>query len=684
MNHLKDETSPYLLQHADNPVDWYPWGDTALERARTTGMPILLSIGYSACHWCHVMAHESFEDPATAEVMNRLFVNIKVDREERPDLDKIFQAAHQLITRRNGGWPLTVFLTPDEQLPFFAGTYFPAGAQHGMPAFTDVLLRVAQYYETNRETVGQQGRAVISAMASLEPGAADPGTVLDGSPRVNLRSQLGENFDPEWGGFGDAPKFPHPTSLEFLLRHWRASAHSAEPDVDALYMSALTLTRMLDGGLFDHLGGGFFRYSVDRYWSIPHFEKMLYDNGPLLALLAQLWQASGDDRFREAAKATANWVLRDMRSPEGAFWSTLDADSEGEEGRFYVWTPDEVAALTAPDEYAAFACRMGLDQAPNFEGRWHLQARDTVENAAAAAGATTGAAIALLDSARARLLAARNGRVWPARDEKILTAWNALMIRGLAIAGRTLPDEGLVTAAVRALDFLRSRLVVDGILHATCKDGVPRFTAYLDDHAFLLDAILELLQVHWNTAHLEFAVQLADALLDNFQGEAGGGFYFTSANHEKLSYRPRSFSDDSLPSGNAIAALALGRLGHLLGETRYLEAAEQTLRAGWPAMQDFPHGHAALVIALDEYLKPPEIIVIRGAHDEATAWARSAGALYAPGRLIFAVPADATGLPGALATRKPAENCIAYVCNGTQCSAPVASLRELARLLSEA
>ena len=684
MNHLKDETSPYLLQHADNPVDWYPWGDEALDKARTKRMPILLSIGYSACHWCHVMAHESFEDPATAEVMNRLFVNIKVDREERPDLDKIYQAAHQLITRRNGGWPLTVFLTPDEQLPFFAGTYFPARAQHGLPAFTDLLVRVAGHYEANRDTVDRQGRAVISAMASLEPGVADPGTVLDGTPLTRLRSQLAENFDAEWGGFGDAPKFPHPTSLEFLLRHWRASAHSAEPDVDALYMGALTLTRMLDGGIFDHLGGGFFRYSVDRHWGIPHFEKMLYDNGPLLALLAQLWQASGDDRFREAATATANWVLRDMLSPEGAFWSTLDADSEGEEGKFYVWTADEIAALTSPQEYAAFACRMGLDQAPNFEGHWHLQIRNTLENAAVAAGVTAGEAINLLDDTRDRLLTARNGRVWPGRDEKILTAWNALMIRGLAIAGRILPDEALVSAAATALDFLRNRMVVDGILQATCKDGHPRFAAYLDDHAFLLDAILELLQARWNTAHLGFAIELADALIENFQDRAGGGFYFTSANHEKLSYRPRSFSDDSLPSGNAIATLALGRLGHLLGDTRYLEAAERTLRAGWPAMQDFPHGHAALVIALDEHLEPPEIVVIRGPHDEAAAWAQSAGALYAPRRLIFAVPADATGLPGALAARKPADNCIAYVCKGTRCSAPVSSLRELARLLSEA
>ena len=684
MNRLKEETSPYLLQHADNPVDWYPWGNEALERARTEDKPILLSIGYSACHWCHVMAHESFEDAATAEVMNRLFINIKVDREERPDLDKIYQAAHQLITRRNGGWPLTVFLTPDGQLPFFAGTYFPRVPQYGMPAFTDLLLRVAQYFANNRKEIGQQAQAVVRALASLEPGAAAADTQLDRTPLDGLRAQLASNFDADWGGFGDAPKFPHPTSLEYLLRHWRASAHQSEPDVEALYMCALTLTRMLDGGIYDQLGGGFFRYSVDAQWSIPHFEKMLYDNGPLLALLAQLWQASGDERFRAATNETANWLLRDMHSPDGGFWSTLDADSEGEEGRFYVWTPAEAEELLQPQEYAAFACRFGLAQAANFEGHWHLQVRDTLDNAKLAAGKCEISTASLLDSAREKLLMARNARVWPGRDEKILTAWNGLLIRGLAMAARTLERDDLVAAAVSALDFIRKEMLIDGQLQACHKDGRARFPAYLDDHAFLIDGILELLQTRWNSTHLQFAITLAERLLNDFEDKERGGFYFTAATHEQLAHRPRSFSDDSLPSGNAIAALTLGRLGHLLGETRYLAAAERTLRAGWTAMLDFPHGHAALITALDEYLSHPEVVVIRGDAKSAREWAASVGKVYAPRRMIFAIPADAADLPGTLALRRPAAGTVAYVCHGISCSAPVTQLSELAVVLSEA
>jgi uncharacterized protein YyaL (SSP411 family) len=682
VNRLNDETSPYLLQHADNPVDWYPWGEEALGKARAEGKPILLSIGYSACHWCHVMAHESFEDPSTAEVMNKLFVNIKVDREERPDLDKIYQTAHQLITQRPGGWPLTVFLTPEQQLPFFAGTYFPNEQRHGMPAFTDLLMQIAQYYETHRDELHQQGQSVVSAMASLEPGAADASTALTREPLDKLRQQLGDNFDADWGGFGGAPKFPHASSLEYLLRHWRDTAHGKEPDVHALYMCALTLTRMIDGGIYDQLGGGFFRYSVDAQWSIPHFEKMLYDNGPLLALLTQLWQASGDDRFRTAAMETADWVLRDMRSPAGAFWSTLDADSEGSEGAFYVWTPAAAEALLENQEYAAFASRFGLNQPANFEGEWHLQVRGSLEDAGAAADES--AIAALVDAARARLLADRNERIWPERDEKVLTAWNALMIRGLAMAARALDRDDLADAAADAVDFIRTNMVVDGVLQASYKDERARFPAYLDDHAFLIDAILELLQVRWNNAHLEFAQQLAERLLADFQDSANGGFYFTSTAHEELVHRTRSFSDDSLPSGNGVAALALGRLGHLLGEARYLEAAERTLQAGWAAMTDFPHGHAALVTALEEHLQQPEIVIIRGSAEEAGEWARSAAAIYAPRRLVFAIPADEQNLPTALELRKPAATAVAYICRGTRCSAPVESLNELAQLLSEA
>jgi uncharacterized protein YyaL (SSP411 family) len=682
VNRLSSETSPYLLQHADNPVDWYPWGEEALQVAQQENKPILLSVGYSACHWCHVMAHESFEDPATADVMNKLFVNVKVDREERPDIDKIYQTAHQLITRRNGGWPLTVFLTPGKQLPFLAGTYFPREEMHGMPAFTDLLLQVAQYFEANQAELEKQGAAVIGAFSQLEPTTKTE--TLTPAPLVELRRQLEQTFDRDWGGFGAAPKFPHPTSIEYLLRHWRGTAHSEEPDVEALYMAALTMTRMLDGGIYDQLGGGFFRYSVDREWSIPHFEKMLYDNGPLLGLLAQLWQASGEDIYRKAANETADWVIRDMQSPEGGFWSTLDADSQGEEGAFYVWAADEVHELLPEKEYNAVATRYGLNLPANFERSWHLQVRGSIEDAAAACGETTSGAIALLDSARARLLESRNAREWPGRDEKILTAWNALMIRGLAMAGRALGREDLIDAAAASLNFIAQKLWIDGQLYASYKDGAARFEAYLDDYAFLLDATLELLQARWDSSHLGFAIEIADALLNSFADKERGGFYFTSDHHEELAHRTRSFSDDSLPSGNAIAAYALGRLGHLLGEERYLRTTEETLQAGFSAMQDFPHGHAALIIALDEFLNPPEIVVIRGTETDAGDWARNIGAIFAPRRLIFAIPADAGNLPGALEARKAEDGTLAYICRGTSCSAPVRSIKDLAAELSEA
>jgi len=688
MNRLQNETSPYLLQHADNPVDWYPWGAEALEKARQENKPVLLSIGYSACHWCHVMAHESFEDEATAEVMNRLFVNIKVDREERPDIDKIYQTAHQLITRRGGGWPLTVFLTPEGQLPFFAGTYFPNEPRYGMPAFAELLVKVAQHFETHRDEVAQQATAVVHALGSFEAGTADSERTPDSAPMTGLREQLEGSFDADWGGFGDAPKFPHVSSLEYLLRHWRASAHSEEPDVQALFMTALTLTRMIEGGIYDQLGGGFFRYSVDREWRIPHFEKMLYDNGPLLGLLAQLWQASGDDTFRRAANETADWALRDMRSPEGGFWSTLDADSEGEEGKFYAWQPDEVAALLTEQEYAALGCRFGLTATPNFEGQWHLQVRDSIENAAAAAGQINSGAIALIDSGREKLLQARNQRVWPGRDEKILTAWNALMIRGLAIAGRALNREDLVDAAVAGAHFLRTYLVAETggkkQLLAAHTAGQARFPAYLDDHAFLVDALLEVLQARWDAELLAFAIELADRLLTDFADEERGGFYFTASDHEKLVHRSRTFSDDSMPSGNGVAALALGRLGHLLADHRYLSAAERTLQAGASLMADFPHGHASLIIALGEYLDPPEIIVIRGALSEAEEWSKTVGALYAPRRLVFAIPADEPSLPGALAERVATDSTVAYRCIGTQCDLPLKTREELVRAVKEA
>ncbi len=684
MNKLATETSPYLLQHADNPVDWYPWGQEALSLAREQNRPILLSIGYSACHWCHVMAHESFEDPTTAQLMNELFVNIKVDREERPDLDQIYQTAHQFITRRPGGWPLTMFLHPADQRPFFGGTYFPNTERHGLPAFRELLQRVAEYYRDNEREIREHGAALVEAFARLEPGVPAAATALGEPPLQRARDELLEQLDHQHGGFGTAPKFPHATSLEYLLRHWRRSAHSTEPDTQALYAVALTLTQMANGGIHDQIGGGFYRYSVDQHWEIPHFEKMLYDNGPLLTLYAQMWLVSADEQFRRVANDTADWVIREMHSPDGAFWSTLDADSPGGEGRFYLWTPESVEAVLEPDEYRVVAAHYGLDGPPNFEGAWHLRVTGNLADTAAALNLNASTARRLLDAARGKLLAARNTREWPGRDEKILTAWNGLMIRGLAIGARALQRDDLATAATQAVDFIRSRLIVENRLMACHKDGRSRFPAYLDDHAYLLDALVELLQSRWDSRHLEFAIWIADQLLDRFQDAERGGFYFTGNDQEPLIVRTRPMSDDSLPAGNAVAALALNRLGHLLGDSRYLEAAERTLRAAWKPLSEFPHGHPSMATALDEYLHAPTVVILRGNSEEIRDWAGKLESIYSPARLLFAIPADVTDLPGSLTARSAADHTIAYVCSGQTCDAPVSSLDELALALSEA
>jgi uncharacterized protein YyaL (SSP411 family) len=678
-NHLAEETSPYLLQHADNPVDWYPWGEAALARAARENKPILLSIGYSACHWCHVMAHESFEDPATAALMNELFINIKVDREERPDLDKIYQVAQQMLTHGSGGWPLTMFLTPQEQ-PFFGGTYFPKEPRYGMPAFRDLLQRVAEYYRDQGAEIAAQNEQLQAALQAMVP-QPSLGATLDDSPLAQARAVLERTFDGSYGGFTGAPKFPHANSIERCMRHWHATSTSTAPDLKALYMATLTLTRMGEGGLYDQLGGGFARYSVDTFWMIPHFEKMLYDNAQLLGEYARAHLATGETLFAKISHETADWVLRDMHSPEGGFYSSLDADSQGHEGKFYVWTPAEVQALLTAREYAAFSRRFGLDRGANFEGEWHLHGFAALEDVANATQESAPQAQALIESSRKKLLHARNLRVWPARDEKILTAWNALMIKGLGLAARVLRRPDLGAAASAAVDFIKAHLWRDGRLLATYKDGRAHLPAYLDDYAFLADALLELLQTRWRSADLQFAQDLAEVLLDQFEDTEQGGFFFTAREHEKLIHRSKTFGDESVPSGNGIAASVLCRLGFLLGETRYLDSAQRALQAAWAGIQEYPQAHMSLVNALEDFLSSMQILVIRGDAAGATQWAADLGAIYAPTRMIFAIPGGAE-LPAALAAKSAGASTVAYLCAGMTCSAPMTDFSELWRALT--
>jgi uncharacterized protein YyaL (SSP411 family) len=679
-NHLISQTSPYLLQHAHNPVDWYPWGEEAFERARREKKPIHLSIGYAACHWCHVMAHESFEDEDVAYVLNERFVNIKVDREERPDVDRIYQVAQQMLTQRSGGWPLTMFLTHDDQRPFFGGTYFPKQARHGLPAFTDILRRVSDYYHQHEAELRQQNDALMSAFNDLNPPPAAADVQLTAAPIKAARELTGRIFDSKFGGFGGAPKFPHPKSIERLLRDWHATTGDTEPDLQALYMATLTLRRMGEGGINDQLGGGFSRYSVDEYWMIPHFEKMLYDNGSLLAVYADAAVATGDRFYAEIAAHTAEWAIREMQSPEGGFYSSFDADSEGHEGKFYVWNRDEIRQVLSEAEYAVFAPRFGLDRPGNFEGQWHLHVHRSVEDIAQDQASLPQQVQTLLESARAKLLALRNRRVWPGRDEKILTSWNALMIRGMAIAARALGRGDLAAAATAALRFVHGKLWVGGKLLATCKDGRAHLGAYLDDYVFLIDAILELQQTRFNGAELEFARELLEVVLLHFTDTAGGGFFFTADDHETLIHRSKSFPDEATPSGNGIAAFVLQRMGYLLGEPRYLQAAERVLRAAWLGIEKYSHAHTTLLNALEELLNPPETILLRGDKAEVTSWARDLAKLYAPRRMVLAIPGDATDLPPALAEKVPpaaSHGAIAYICKGSTCSTPISSLSGL-------
>ncbi len=663
-NRLADETSPYLRQHADNPVDWYPWGPEALDAAREQGKPVLLSVGYSACHWCHVMAHESFEDPDIAAVMNRLFINVKVDREERPDIDQIYQTAHQVLTRRSGGWPLTMFLTPAGE-PFFGGTYFPSQPRHNLPGFVDLLERVAKAWAGQRPQIERQNAELLSILAGTLPAASagdEPDPAIADAARVEL---LGW-FDPVNGGLGGAPKFPHPFELDFLLRE---SARTG--DADARHAVLHTLTKMAEGGICDQLGGGFFRYSVDAVWGIPHFEKMLYDNAPLLRLYADAWLVTRDPLFRRVCEHTAAWVMREMQLPSGGYCSSLDADAEGEEGKSYVWSREQIAALLTEDEAVVAWARFGIGEAPNVEQRhWHLRVARDVETIATALDLPPADVETLLEDARAKLLTARARRVQPGRDDKILTSWNAQMIEAMAHAARVFDRPDWLDSAQRALALIRSALWRDERLLATHKDGKSHLNGYLDDYAFLLAALLELLQADFRRDDLDWSVAIADALLRWFEDRADGGFWFTSHDHERLILRTKPGPDNATPSGNAVAALQLQRLGHVLGEPRYLAAAERTLRLFLDGMRSQPGSHASFARALIEHDVAPSVVILSGPARALADWRHRLIGRYAPSNLVIAPGGELVDLPPALA-RPVSDTVNAWVCRGVVCLAPL-------------
>jgi len=660
-NRLARASSAYLRQHADNPVHWYPWGAEAFQAARAQGKPILLSIGYAACHWCHVMARESFEDDATAAYLNQHFISIKVDREERPDLDHIYQAAHQLLTRRPGGWPLTVFLTED-QAPFFSGTYFPREPRFAMPAFQEILARVAEVYAKQNPALRANGQAVREALARM----AEPRRVTAAPEGVlaAARAEFRSAFDLRHGGLGQAPKFPRAPELEFCLR----AAHEAA-DAELLHATRFTLRRMAEGGLRDHLGGGFFRYCVDGFWEIPHFEKMLYDNALLLRLYADAYAQAGDAVFREAAEGVVQWLLAEMRSTDGLFYSSLDADSEHEEGKYYVWAPEELRALLDEEAHALAAEHFGWQGSPNFEGHaWHLRAAKGVDDLARSRGQSAAEISAALAEIRRRLKAARDQRVRPGLDDKRLTAWNALAVTGLARAARVFEREDWLEAARRTHATLLDRAWRGGGLSALAQAQTPPLGGYLDDYAFLLEATLELLEADWRPEDLRFACELAEALLAQFRGADGGGFFFTAAQHETLLARMRSGFDQATPSGNGVAARALLRLEHLSPDPRYRAAAEETIRAMAPRAEEPCEGNGAILAAHLERELPATLVWLRGSRQETASW-RAALAPYRPGILAFDLGV-APGPPGA-PPMPQSTTTTAWVCKDGTCSPPL-------------
>ena len=669
-NRLADSLSPYLQQHADNPVHWQPWDDAALAQARREDKPILLSVGYAACHWCHVMAHESFVDSETAEVMNKHFVNIKVDREERPDLDRIYQAAHFVFARRGGGWPLTMFLAPDGA-PFFGGTYFPKHEGRGLPSFVSVLETVAGAWRERRKDIEKQNAEVLPVLQSLDsyPDAANNISAAPVAEAVRLFCEMTDRVN---GGFRGAPKFPHPAEMEFCMQ-------SQNPEAAAC--ARLSLEKMAAGGLCDHLGGGFFRYCVDERWSVPHFEKMLSDNGLLLALFADGARMFDSDECAQAAEGIAKWVLAEMRNEDGSFYSSLDADSEGGEGKFYAWDLSEIESALSDKEFAAMQSHFGLAAGANFEGRHHLCRRQTVSQTASALQLSVEECAQTLASAKQKLFAKRDDRTRPATDDKILAAWNGLMIRGLARAGRVLEHPEWTEAAVRALLFIRDHMCKEGRLYCARRNTQLGHVAFLDDCAFLLDASLELLRGGFRADVWNFALDMASQLREHFEDNDSGGFYFTPADGETLIRRPKSADDNAVPCGNGVAARALFVLSWLSADLQWSDAADKTVKIFYGAVKDRPAGCASLLGALQMHLSPPSLVLLTGDPAQCAEWQKEIETKT--NAQTFIIPPDASGLPPSLQKPAPETGAQGYICARFSCRPPESSLQSILQVLSD-
>ena len=683
-NRLINETSPYLLQHANNPVDWYPWGEEALERARSEDKPILLSIGYSACHWCHVMERESFEDETIAGLMNENFVSIKVDREERPDLDQVYMQAVQMLTG-SGGWPMTVFLTPEGK-PFYGGTYFPPDDRQGMPGFPRLLTSIAEAYSTNRGEVDRVTQQLTTQMS--QSNQVPQGTsILTVDILHQAYSSLATNFDYQNGGFGNAPKFPQPMTPEFLLRYYH---HGYNPR--ALELVELTLEKMAYGGIYDQIGGGFHRYSTDPYWLVPHFEKMLYDNALLARLFLHTYLITGRALYRRVVEETLDYVLREMTDPSGGFYSAQDADSEGVEGKFFVWSPGEINAVMGDTDGEVFAGYYGVTAGGNFEGKNILNIRQNPEEFAETKGLTADQLGDIINRGSKALLEVREQRIHPMRDDKVLASWNGLMLRSFAEAAAALGRPDYLAVAIKNAGFLVGSMKSDGRLLRTYRDGQAKLLGYLEDYSFVIDGLLALYEATFDLRWLEEAVTLADSMIELFWDEGIGGFYDTGSDHETLVVRPRDVFDNAQPCGGSVASDVLLRLAGFTGKSDYSAKAAVPLRSLHQAMYQSPGGTGHWLSALDFYVSPPKEIAVIGPRDDPATQALLDTVFhrFLPNKVVMGVepPLSPTvgnsgsdipllagrGMVGGLPS--------AYVCQNYACQLPVTDPAGLAEQLS--
>ena len=667
MNRLNKEKSDYLLQHADNPVDWYPWSKEAFDKAEKEDKPIILSIGYSACHWCHVMAHESFEDEATADIMNKFFINIKLDKEERPDLDKIYQMSQTIITGKTGGWPLTVFMTP-KKFPFFAGTYFPDTERHGLPSFKDILTRVNDFYRDQKKDIELQNVQIKNIFNKLNQ-SKESKNIIDDELLEAVKNELVASIDKVHGGFGSAPKFPHTNNLDFLIKSLKSG------DQDTLDIINLTLMRMCCSGIYDHLKGGFFRYSVDELWMIPHFEKMLYDNGPMISILSNAYRKTENIIYLDRLSKTCDWIIDEMQSNDGGYYSTIDADSENKEGKFYVWSDEQLEKILNSKELEIFKKIFVVYDRPNFEGEYHLHITKTNES-------YYKENLEKANQICTKLFNERVKRVRPGTDKKILVSWNSLAIEGMINAYKASGNRDYYKSAKKCFTFIKNNMWKKNKLYA-CYHDREYFSAYLDDYAFLSKSCLELLKIEWDDNNFSFLIMLVDTLINDFQDLNNGGFYFTSKDHEKLIYRPKSYMDESLPSGNSVAIDVLMEVYELTGESKYINAVENALKSAHDSLTRSSFSHCSLLLAAPRTEISKRLIIIRCDKKDLKLNQDLINKTDAINDNIYFIANNEEISVKSLSDKISKGSFTAYICQDNVCSAPIESVDKFIEFMKQ-